>query len=88
MDNAMDMNTLRAVIAHIHKRYPEFAGCNPKARWQDAPQPKSLLATPTYLLTFHGTARAGSATGEKAIPRWMRVVVNRKGKILKVTTSR
>ncbi len=88
MDNAMDMHTLRAVIAQIHKRYPEFAGCNPKVRLQNAPQPKSLLITPTYLLTFQGTARANSATGEKAIPRWMRVVISEKGKILKVTTSR
>jgi len=84
----MDMNTLRSVIAQIHKRYPEFAGCNPKVRIQNAPQPKSLLVQPTYLLTFHGTAHAGSATGEKSIPRLMRVVVNERGKILKVTTSR
>ena len=88
MGKEMDTITLKSVIAQIHKRYPEFAGVQPKVRKQDAPQPKALLVSQTYLLTFHSVARAESSSGKKSIPRWVRVVVNEKGKILKVTTSR
>lgn len=84
----MDPSVLKAVVAQVYRRFPEFSGCQPKVRLQDAPQPKSIAIKPTYLLTFHSTARAQSATGSKALPRWVRVVVNEKGKILKVTTSR
>ena len=88
MGDRMNPNVLKTVVSQIYRRFPEFAGCQPKVRLQSAPQPKSILATPTYLLTFHSTAHAQSATGSKAIPRWVRVVINEKGKILKVTTSR
>ena len=84
----MDPSVLKAVVAQVYRRFPEFSGCHPKVRLQDAPQPKSITMKPTYLLTFHSTARAQSATGIKALPRWVRVVVSEKGKILKVTTSR
>jgi hypothetical protein len=88
MGKAMDTNVLKAVVTQIHRRFPEFAGVQPKVRKQDAPQPKSLLAPQTYLLTFHSLARAETSTGSKSIPRWVRVVINEQGKILKVTTSR
>jgi len=84
----MDPNVLKAIVAQVYRRFPEFSGCQPKVRLQDAPQPKSIVIKPTYLLTFHSTARAQSATGSKTLPRWVRVVVSEKGKILKVTTSR
>jgi hypothetical protein len=84
----MDPSVLKAVVAQVYRRFPEFSGCQPKVRLQDAPQPKSIAIKPTYLLTFHATARAQSATGSKSLPRWVRVVVSEKGKILKVTTSR
>lgn len=87
----MDPNILKTIVAQIHKRFPEFAGSQPRVRRQDADsaqQPKALFASPTYLLTFHSIAHAQSATGSKAIPRWVRVVVTEKGRILKVTTSR
>jgi len=84
----MDPNILKSVVAQIHRRFPEFAGSQPKVRPQDTPQPKAIRAPQTYLLTFHSTARAQSVTGSKAIPRWVRVVVTERGRILKVTTSR
>jgi hypothetical protein len=83
----MDATLLKNVIAQIHRRFPEFAGAQPTVRQQNAPQPKSAGAPSTYLLTFRSTARAG-ASGEKSIPRAVRVVVSEKGKILKITTSR
>jgi hypothetical protein len=89
----MDPNILKTVIAQIHRRYPEFAGSQPKVRQQDAKDPhniqlpKSLFTAPTYLLTFYSTGRAQSASGSKSIPRWVRVVINERGRILKITTS-
>ncbi len=84
----MDPTVLKTVVAQIYRRFPEISGCQPKVRLQEALQPKSIAVNPTYLLTFHSTARAQSATGSKTLPRWVRVVVSEKGKILKVTTSR
>lgn len=81
----MDPNVLKKVVNQIHHRFPEFSGSKPKVRVQNTPQAKSVRATPTYLLTFHYKA---STNGKKIIPRWVRVVVNERGKILKITTSR
>jgi hypothetical protein len=84
----LEPTVIKAVTSQIHHKFPEFAGCQPKVHQQDVPQPKALFASTTYLLTYASTAQAQSASGSKAIPRWVRVVVNEKGKILKITTSR
>lgn len=85
----MDQKRLKQAIAQIHKQYPEFAGCQPKVRKQTPPAntPTSSSAQ-TYLLTFNSTAVAHSTSGTKSMPRYLRVVVNETGKIIKVTTSR
>jgi hypothetical protein len=84
----MDASILKSVVSQIQKQYPEFASSQPKVRLQNAPQAKSAGAGPTYLLTFQSTASVKAGYEKKAVPRLMRVVVNEKGKILKVTTSR
>lgn len=84
----MDTNILKSIVAQIHRRYPEFAHSQPRVRLQKAPQSKPGLLEPTYLLTFHSKARASSGKEPKSLPRWMRVVVSHKGKIIKITTSR
>lgn len=84
----MDKKTLNSVVSTIHRRFPEVDGCQPKVRSRQAAQPKSTPTDPTYLLTFHSKGKAKTSSGEKTIPRYVRVVVNEKGKILKVTTSR
>ena len=83
----MDPKLLKQVVAQIHKRYPEFAGCQPKVRAQ-APPKNQDAAAPNYLLTFRGTAVAKSSSGNKSMSRYLRVVIDPKGKIIKVTTSR
>jgi len=82
----MDSNLLKKIVTQIHRRYPEFAQSQPRVRMQKAPQSQPASQEPTYLLTFHSKASAGPE--RKSLPRWMRVVVSQKGKILKVTTSR
>jgi hypothetical protein len=84
----MKPQRLKAVIAQVQQRFPEFAGCQPKVRLQEAPQPKSASSRPTYLLTFQRTTNLHTITGSKALLRWVRVVVDEDGKILKITTSR
>ena len=84
----MDPKLLQQVVAKIHKRYPEFAGCKPKVRTQNSVQGQGTSDHPNYLLTFKGTAIAKSSTGNKRMSRYLRVVVDSEGKIQKVTTSR
>lgn len=84
----MDPKILKTVVAQVQRRFPEFAGSQPKVRQQSTPQAKSTTTAPTYLLTFHSTARVGASSGSKTMPRWVRVVVSEKGKIIKITTSR
>jgi hypothetical protein len=84
----MDPKLLKQVVNQIHRRYPEFNGCQPKVRRQTPPQAQATSDSPRYLLTFSGKATAMSASGAKSIPRYLRVVVDSTGKIIKVTTSR
>jgi hypothetical protein len=84
----MDKQTLKSVVTQIHHRFPEVDGCQPKVRSRKSAQPKTTTAKPTYLLTFHSKGKAVTSSGNKTIPRYVRVVVNEKGKILKITTSR
>ena len=84
----MDPKVLKQVIAHIHKRYPEFAGHQPRVRRQSPPATTTGPTEPTFLLTFNSTAVAKSESGSRSMPRYLRVVVDERGKILKVTTSR
>jgi hypothetical protein len=84
----MEPNILKTVVAQVHRRFPEFAGSKPKVRQQSTPQAKSASATPTYLVTFHSTANVVGSAGNRTLPRWVRVVVSEKGKIIKITTSR
>ena len=88
MRDEMDPKLQKQVVAEIYKRYPEFAGCKPKVRLQNSVQGQKPNDRPKYLLTLQGTAIAKSSTGKKKMSRYLRVVVDYKGKILKVTTSR
>ncbi len=92
----MDNKTLQNVVNQIQRRFPEFYGIQPKVQKQQMGAAQSghgrsqmKSASPsTYLLTFHSTGKTASSTQSKSISRWVRVVVNDQGKILKVTTSR
>lgn len=79
----MDPKILKSISAQIYRQFPEMAGVQPKARLQASPA--SREESRTYLITFNTRVRLG--TGQ-TMPRWVRVVVNEKGKVLKITTSR
>jgi hypothetical protein len=84
----MDPKLLKKTIALIHKQYPEFAGCQPKVRKQTPSDKASYSPAQTFLLTFNHTGTVQSQSGSRSISRYLRVVVNEQGKIIKVTTSR
>jgi hypothetical protein len=76
----METRILDDVIKQIHRRFPEMAGVRPKVQSQRAGQSNG-----TYLLIFQNHVRVA---GEKSMPRALRVVVDEKGQILKISTSR
>lgn len=81
----MNQDLIHTICQEIYRRYPNFSGLRPKVQTQRAVA-KSAGAEPvkTYLLTFQG--RPSSAP--KGLSDSLRVVVNEKGKILKISTSR
>jgi hypothetical protein len=85
----MQPETIKSVSKKIYRRFPEMADVKPKVSKRKAPQTNSKPATsspaPTYLLTFQ--TKVKGPRGEN-IPRWVRVVTNETGKIIKITTSR
>lgn len=84
----MDPKILKKVVNQIHRRYPEFAGCQPKVHPQILPRDDAGEQQTNYLLTFSNKATAISSGGVKSMPRYLRVVIDANGRILKVTTSR
>jgi hypothetical protein len=80
----MDASLIKNISQDVYRRFPEFAGIQPKVRAQTT-QSKTSERPQTYLLTYNSRV---SLPDHKTLPRWVRVVANEQGKILKVTTSR
>jgi hypothetical protein len=81
----MDPKLHASIVKQIYQRFPEFRGIQPKVRIQSATEIKQVRTDTTYLFTFQKNV---TTEGNKNLNRWMRVVVNQNGKILKVSTSR
>ncbi len=79
----MDSKTLKHVSSLVYRQFPEMNGVQPKLRLQKAPE--NIKSSPTYLLTFQ--TKVALQNG-KSMPRYVRVVLNPQGDILKITTSR
>jgi hypothetical protein len=85
----MEPKILKSITEQIHRRFPEVSGVKPKVTRQGSGSQTPLAKTvPTYLLTFHSSSRTSASAEGKTISRWVRVVVNENGKIMKITTSR
>ena len=87
----LDPKVLEAVIKKTVRKFPEVAGVKPKVRALamkdlDANDRKdSEKALQNKLLIFNTTVKTDDGT---KLPRWVRVVVTPKGRIIKTTTSR
>ena len=78
----MKRNIVQKISKEIYRRFPEFSGVSPKIKEQQA---SKSSGSPTYLLTFNTKV---SLPDKKTMTRWVRVVADDTGKILKTTTSR
>jgi hypothetical protein len=81
----MDQKLVNNISKQVYLRFPEVDGKKPKVRRQPSPKGKKSNSKPTYLLTYLGKAKV---QGGKTINRYVRVVTDDKGKIIKTTTSR
>lgn len=81
----MDSKLVDSISKQIYKRFPEVEGKKPKVRRQASNSGNKSKSTGTYLLTFQGKAKV---QGGKTINRYIRVVADDEGKIIKVSTSR
>jgi hypothetical protein len=84
----IDSKTLNQITQQVQARFPEVNGCLPKVRPQPTPKtnnPVGATPTPRYLVTYR--SQSALPSGEHIV-RWIRVVVEAQGKIVKITTSR
>ena len=77
----MKTETVQSISKQVYRRFPEFKGIKPKVRSQSTPKTDQK----TYLLTYATRARIDE---ERFLDRWIRVVVDESGKIIKLSTSR
>jgi hypothetical protein len=82
---AMDKKLVNSISRQIYKQFPEFDGKKPKVRRRTSPKSNHSNQKITYLLTYQGTSKV---QGGKTINRYVRVVADQNGKIIKTTTSR
>jgi len=81
----MDSKLVDSISKKIYKKFPEVSGDKPKIRRQATNKGNKSKSNGNYLLTFHGKAKV---QGGKTINRYIRVVADDKGKIIKISTSR
>jgi predicted small secreted protein len=79
----MNQKTINQISKTVYKQFPEIRGSRPKIKQQ--PYAKTLKADANYVLTYRAIAALGNG---KRIPRQVRVVANRNGKIIRISTSR
>lgn len=77
----MKTETVQEISKQVYRRFPEFKGIKPKVRSQQTAQ----AASHTYLLIYATRARLAE---DKFLERWVRVVADDAGKIIKISTSK
>jgi len=76
----MDAKIISAISSQIYRQFPEMKGIKPKIK----PQESSKSPIPVYTFSFHNKVVANNGI---SLSRWVRVVVDERGKIRKITTS-
>lgn len=72
----MDAKSKSAVCASVYRQFPELKGANPQIK---------TLPADKFQLIFQSKVKTEDG---KTLPRTVRVVSDKNGKILKLTTSR
>ena len=73
---ALEKSMIDKVCETVYRKFPEVKGCRPKIQARPNDQ---------YLLIYKGEVELGSG---KTMKRIVRAVVDKKGKVIKITTSR
>jgi hypothetical protein len=82
---ALNQKVIQAVSSEIYRRFPEVKGKQPRVQIRSSTKGRSIFSPrPTYLLTFRGQATTSTS---KTLPYWVRVVIDDRGRILKITMS-
>lgn len=81
----LSADIIKSVTNQIHKKFPEFAGVAPRVRRQSLPKGSNTAYQSIFLFTFNTSVHADDHV---VIPRSLKVTVNEKGKIIKITSSR
>jgi len=82
----MEKNVINKISDSVYQKFPDMKGSQLKIEENKRPGAKSINPKDeTFLLTYKSTAK--DPLGRK-IPRWVRVIANTKGKILRISTSR
>lgn len=76
----MKKEIVQNITDRVYKRFPEMKGATPKIN-----QSKRAAKDENLVLTFNATA---IGPGGRAIPRFVRVVADLTGKIIRISTSR
>ena len=81
----MDREIIRVVNKEVYRRFPEMHGKEPKVRTQKALQNEVSNSVKTYVLVYSSSVQM---LDKKTLHHYVRVTINEKGKILKISTSR
>ncbi len=81
----MNQDQINTVNREVYRRFPELKDKKPKISLQEVSKSRSIAKAPTYLLIYQGQV---VVSGQKKLPRLVRVVADEQGKILKISTSR
>jgi hypothetical protein len=85
----MDTKILASVNQEVYRRFPLLNGKRPKVQsyrpFAAALSAEPPAGQPAYLMLYQGQA---SAPNQKVIPLIVRVLVDRSGRILKISSSR
>ena len=81
----MDEALIKKTSNNIYRRFPAVQGVKPRVQVHRSGRGGSSNGKPAYTLAFH---RDVTTSNRKSLPYWVRVVIDARGKILKITTSR
>lgn len=79
----MKSHSVESLKKQVYRRFPEFTGVRPKIK--PFPRTESSKGPATYQLTFRLDTQV--ANGRRLV-RWLRVIADDGGKIIKITTSK
>lgn len=77
----MKAELIEKVNKQIYRRFPAVKGSKPRVQSR---QPGGVNSSREYTLAYHN--KVTTSTG-KSMPYWVRVVIDERGNIIKITTS-